>query len=129
MLSNCTYSVCQVIGILKITYLFKLYKTWHFHWQHGSYQNSGIWKYFRTIFWFLMLQYISTIFAIFDFRSVLCTERIQKVISEQWYIWLMVFFPVLLMQYLQVEHWYWFSIGVLVNWETKRNENKIQRNL
>jgi len=27
MLSNCTYSVCQVIGILKITYLFKLYKT------------------------------------------------------------------------------------------------------
>ena len=27
MLSNFTYSVCQVIGILKITYLFKLYKT------------------------------------------------------------------------------------------------------
>ena len=27
MLSNCTYSVCQVIGILEITYLFKRYKT------------------------------------------------------------------------------------------------------
>lgn len=27
MLTNCTYSVYQVIGILKTTYLFKLYKT------------------------------------------------------------------------------------------------------